>query len=48
MEGIINDDGGNRYKITHISKEKLQRIGVLPVSNLSKFAEPNVLNAAAV
>lgn len=48
MEEIIKDDGGNRYKITHISKEKLRRSGVLPVSILSKFAGPNVLNAAAV
>ena len=32
METIILRDGGNDYKIPHMSKERLERNGELPVS----------------
>ena len=34
METIILKDGGNEYKLPHMSKEKLERNGELPVSIL--------------
>ena len=32
MIEVLRDNGGNRYKVPHMRKEVLQRLGTLPVT----------------